>query len=665
MNALGKIKELELSLANKIAAGEVVERPASVVKELLENAIDAQATQIDITIKESGIQSIRVVDNGTGIDEEDIGKAFGRHATSKIDNDYDLFHIRTLGFRGEALASISSVSKVTMKTCTDGLLGHEVHVENGEIIKQQPAKAKKGTDILVSELFYNTPARLKYVKSLYTELGKITDIVNRMAMSHPHIAFNLVSDEKTVISTNGSGRTNEVMAEIYGMKIAKDLVEIKGETEDYVMHGFVCKPEHTRSNRHYISIFINGRYIKNFVLNKAIIEGYHTLLPIGRYPIVYLNIEMDPILVDVNVHPTKLEVRLSKEQSLFDLINHKIKEAFRGLSLIPGTSLEKHQQKKSQKEIFEQQRLDFEAKNRTETSSENHSPTTPNFTNSINNPKPIISETEKSEPSSQWHFKPKENHSYIQEEQDAHHVEDEEQENKNPENEFNIEKEEPILREETEQTQYDQDKYELPLEQHETQDKPRVPYMEVVGQVHGTYIIAQNDTGMFMIDQHAAQERIKYEYFKEKIGEVTNETQSLLLPLTFNFSRDEHMIIEKYFQPLKEAGIFLEPIGHHDYMVSEYPVWLPQVEVEEVIKDMIDYVLKHERVDIKKLREDAAIMMSCKKSIKANHYLRNHEMAHLIDELRETTDPFTCPHGRPIIIELTTYELEKLFKRVM
>ncbi|WP_017000465.1 DNA mismatch repair endonuclease MutL [Mammaliicoccus lentus] len=662
---MGKIKELELSLANKIAAGEVVERPASVVKELLENAIDAQATQIDITIKESGIQSIRVVDNGTGIDEEDIGKAFGRHATSKIDNDYDLFHIRTLGFRGEALASISSVSKVTMKTCTDGLLGHEVHVENGEIIKQQPAKAKKGTDILVSELFYNTPARLKYVKSLYTELGKITDIVNRMAMSHPHIAFNLVSDEKTVISTNGSGRTNEVMAEIYGMKIAKDLVEIKGETEDYVMHGFVCKPEHTRSNRHYISIFINGRYIKNFVLNKAIIEGYHTLLPIGRYPIVYLNIEMDPILVDVNVHPTKLEVRLSKEQSLFDLINHKIKEAFRGLSLIPGTSLEKHQQKKSQKEIFEQQRLDFEAKNRTETSSENHSPTTPNFTNSINDPKPIISETEKSEPSSQWHFKPKENNSYIQEEQVAHHVEDEEQENKNPENEFNIEKEEPILREETEQTQYDQDTYELPPEQHETQDKPRVPYMEVVGQVHGTYIIAQNDTGMFMIDQHAAQERIKYEYFKEKIGEVTNETQSLLLPLTFNFSRDEHMIIEKYFQPLKEAGIFLEPIGHHDYMVSEYPVWLPQVEAEEVIKDMIDYVLKHERVDIKKLREDAAIMMSCKKSIKANHYLRNHEMAHLIDELRETTDPFTCPHGRPIIIELTTYELEKLFKRVM
>lgn len=658
MSALGKIKELELSLANKIAAGEVVERPASVVKELLENAIDAQATQIDITIKESGIQSIRVVDNGTGIEEEDISKAFGRHATSKINNDYDLFHIRTLGFRGEALASISSVSRVTMKTCTDGMLGHEVRVENGEITKKQPAKAKKGTDILVEDLFYNTPARLKYVKSLYTELGKITDIVNRMAMSHPNIAFNLVSDDKTVISTNGSGRTNEVMAEIYGMKIAKDLVPINGETDDYVVNGFICKPEHTRSNRHYISIFINGRYIKNFVLNKAIIEGYHTLLPIGRYPIVYLNIEMDPIIVDVNVHPTKLEVRLSKEQLLYDLINQKIKEAFRGMSLIPDTSLEKQKPKKSQKEIFEQQKIDFEAKRNQNITQQQQ----------VSHKSESVEEIEKTndstsrEPSSSWQFKDKtEHHSVIQEDtisQEANR-------------DIEVPHDEPEQVENNEETYEVQDTVEhvdtpnqAPIEE-EVSKAPRVPYMEVVGQVHGTYIVAQNDTGMFMIDQHAAQERIKYEFFKEKIGEVTNETQSLLLPLTFNFSKDEHMIIEKYLQSLAEAGVFLEPIGHHDYMVSEYPVWLPNVDAEEIIKDMIDYVLNHEKVDIKKLREDAAIMMSCKKSIKANHYLRNHEMSHLIDELRETTDPFTCPHGRPIIIELTTYELEKLFKRVM
>ncbi|WP_436875075.1 DNA mismatch repair endonuclease MutL [Mammaliicoccus sciuri] len=656
---MGKIKELELSLANKIAAGEVVERPASVVKELLENAIDAQATQIDITIKESGIQSIRVVDNGTGIEEDDIAKAFGRHATSKINNDYDLFHIRTLGFRGEALASISSVSRVTMKTCTDGMLGHEVRVENGEITKKQPAKAKKGTDILVEDLFYNTPARLKYVKSLYTELGKITDIVNRMAMSHPNIAFNLVSDDKTVISTNGSGRTNEVMAEIYGMKIAKDLVPINGETDDYVVNGFICKPEHTRSNRHYISIFINGRFIKNFVLNKAIIEGYHTLLPIGRYPIVYLNIEMDPILVDVNVHPTKLEVRLSKEQLLYDLINQKIKEAFRGMSLIPDTSLEKQKPKKSQKEIFEQQKIDFEAKRNQNITQQQQ----------VSHKSESVEEIEKTndatsrEPSPSWQFKDKtEHHSVIQE--DTIKQEDN--------RDIDVQHDEPEHIENNEETYEVQDTveyvdtpYQAPIEEEQVSEAPRVPYMEVVGQVHGTYIVAQNDTGMFMIDQHAAQERIKYEFFKEKIGEVTNETQSLLLPLTFNFSKDEHMIIEKYLQSLAEAGVFLEPIGHHDYMVSEYPVWLPNVDAEEIIKDMIDYVLNHEKVDIKKLREDAAIMMSCKKSIKANHYLRNHEMSHLIDELRETTDPFTCPHGRPIIIELTTYELEKLFKRVM
>ncbi|MBF9296505.1 DNA mismatch repair endonuclease MutL [Mammaliicoccus sciuri] len=656
---MGKIKELELSLANKIAAGEVVERPASIVKELLENAIDAQATQIDITIKESGIQSIRVVDNGTGIEEEDIAKAFGRHATSKINNDYDLFHIRTLGFRGEALASISSVSRVTMKTCTDGMLGHEVRVENGEITKKQPAKAKKGTDILVEDLFYNTPARLKYVKSLYTELGKITDIVNRMAMSHPNIAFNLVSDDKTVISTNGSGRTNEVMAEIYGMKIAKDLVPINGETDDYVVNGFICKPEHTRSNRHYISIFINGRYIKNFVLNKAIIEGYHTLLPIGRYPIVYLNIEMDPILVDVNVHPTKLEVRLSKEQLLYDLINQKIKEAFRGMSLIPDTSLEKQKPKKSQKEIFEQQKIDFEAKRNQNTTQHQQISHNTKSVEEIEKTNDIASR----EPSPSWQFKDKtEHHSVIQEDTIKQETN----------RDLDVQYDEPEHIENNEETYEVQDTvehvdtpYQAPIEEEQVSEAPRVPYMEVVGQVHGTYIVAQNDTGMFMIDQHAAQERIKYEFFKEKIGEVTNETQSLLLPLTFNFSKDEHMIIEKYLQSLAEAGVFLEPIGHHDYMVSEYPVWLPNVEAEEIIKDMIDYVLNHEKVDIKKLREDAAIMMSCKKSIKANHYLRNHEMSHLIDELRETTDPFTCPHGRPIIIELTTYELEKLFKRVM
>ena len=645
---MGKIKELETSLANKIAAGEVVERPSSVVKELLENAIDAQATEINIEVEQSGVSSIRVVDNGTGIAQEDLGLVFHRHATSKIVADDDLFHIRTLGFRGEALASISSVAKVTLKTCTDNENGHEIYAEDGKIIHQKPAKAKKGTDIQVDSLFYNTPARLKYIKSLYTELGKITDIVNRMAMSHPEIRISLVSDGKKLLSTNGSGRTNEVMAEIYGMKVAKDLVHISGDTSDYHLEGFVAKPEHSRSNKHYISIFINGRYIKNFVLNKAILEGYHTLLTIGRFPICYINIQMDPILVDVNVHPTKLEVRLSKEDQLYDLIVTKIREAFKDKILIPQNDLNHASKKNKVLETFEQQKINFEKQQSQigETSApyvhdqkdKNHDVESHknnlDSTSSTNN--------ESTEVSNELH-----NHiddSYLQSQKEV--LFDMEQ---NASNEYEIS---------------NQQSNDIKGTVSQTPHR-RVPYMEIVGQVHGTYIIAQNENGMFMIDQHAAQERIKYEYFREKIGEVTNEVQNLLIPLTFHFSKDEQMIIDQYKDELDKVGVHLEHFGGHDYIVNSYPVWFPKEEAEEIIKDMIELVLKHKSVDVKKIREDAAIMMSCKKSIKANHYLKNNEMADLIDQLREAEDPFTCPHGRPIIINFSNYELEKLFKRVM
>lgn len=645
---MGKIKELETSLANKIAAGEVVERPSSVVKELLENAIDAQATEINIEVEQSGVSSIRVVDNGTGIAQEDLGLVFHRHATSKIVADDDLFHIRTLGFRGEALASISSVAKVTLKTCTDNENGHEIYAEDGKIIHQKPAKAKKGTDIQVDSLFYNTPARLKYIKSLYTELGKITDIVNRMAMSHPEIRISLVSDGKKLLSTNGSGRTNEVMAEIYGMKVAKDLVHISGDTSDYHLEGFVAKPEHSRSNKHYISIFINCRYIKNFVLNKAILEGYHTLLTIGRFPICYINIQMDPILVDVNVHPTKLEVRLSKEDQLYDLIVTKIREAFKDKILIPQNDLNHASKKNKVLETFEQQKINFEKQQSQigETSApyvhdqkdKNHDVESHknnlDSTSSTNN--------ESTEVSNELH-----NHiddSYLQSQKEV--LFDMEQ---NTSNEYEIS---------------NQQSNDIKGTVSQTPHR-RVPYMEIVGQVHGTYIIAQNENGMFMIDQHAAQERIKYEYFREKIGEVTNEVQNLLIPLTFHFSKDEQMIIDQYKDELDKVGVHLEHFGGHDYIVNSYPVWFPKEEAEEIIKDMIELVLKHKSVDVKKIREDAAIMMSCKKSIKANHYLKNNEMADLIDQLREAEDPFTCPHGRPIIINFSNYELEKLFKRVM
>lgn len=645
---MGKIKTLHTSLANKIAAGEVVERPSSVVKELLENSIDAGATEINIEVMESGIASIRVVDNGSGILQDDLGLVFHRHATSKLVEDDDLFHIRTLGFRGEALASIASVAKVTLQTSTDGVAGYEVYAEEGEIISEKPAKARKGTDIRVDALFYNTPARLKYIKSLYTELGKITDIVNRMAMSHPDIRIALSNDGKKILQTNGSGRTNEVMAEIYGMKVARDLIRIEGDTSDYHLTGYVAKPEHSRSNRHYISLFINGRYIKNFLLNKAVQEGYHTLMMIGRYPIVYLNIEMDPVLVDVNVHPTKLEVRLSKEDQLFDLIVAKIREAFKDQLLIPKNDLKSKYEPKKVLNQFEQQKMAFDQiqaaqtqtshSNKEMTIDEESAPYTDVTEPSDTAKTPTTSET---------------NDDYA-ERQRA--LLNDMVEAPSPINEVNS----------TDDSSDGATVSEIQQNHPQPSDKPkrRVPYMEVVGQVHGTYIIAQNDEGMYLIDQHAAQERIKYEYYRDKIGEVNNENQSLLIPLTFNFTKDEQLIIEQHLDPLREAGIFLEPFGGHDYIVDSYPVWFPQENVEEMIKDMIEYVIRHKKVDIAKFREEAAIMMSCKRSIKANHYLKPNEMADLIDQLGEMEDPFTCPHGRPVIINFSNYELERLFKRI-
>ncbi|WP_145463169.1 DNA mismatch repair endonuclease MutL [Staphylococcus haemolyticus] len=675
---MGKIKELQTSLANKIAAGEVVERPSSVVKELLENAIDAKSTEINIEVEQSGISSIRVVDNGTGIEQDDLDLVFHRHATSKLDADDDLFHIRTLGFRGEALASISSVAKVTLKTCTDSENGHEIYAENGEILSRKPAKAKKGTNITVSSLFYNTPARLKYIKSLYTELGKITDIVNRMAMSHPYIRISLISDGKTLLKTNGSGKTNEVMSEIYGIKVAKDLVHIQGDTSDYHLEGFVAKPEHSRSNKHYISIFINGRYIKNFVLNKAIIEGYHTLLTIGRYPICYLNIEMDPILVDVNVHPTKLEVRLSKEEQLYQLIVEKIRYAFKDRILIPQNDLDRTPKKNKVLNQFEQQKLDFERRqqnsNQDKTNSHYYGMSesklqNPNLEkNDLDNNELINESTE----NFVHNNKRSDDKDYFQIQKEI--LNDLDNGDASSLNDESTNDSEEVVTEQSNNDEASSKTYQTLYSKQDNNDikgkvsntpSRRVPYMEVVGQVHGTYIIAQNENGMFMIDQHAAQERIKYEYFREKIGEVTNEVQDLLIPLTFHFSKDEQMIIDQYQDELDKVGVHLEHFGGHDYIVNSYPVWFPKAEAEEIIQDMVELVLNDKKVNVKKMREDAAIMMSCKKSIKANHYLKNNEMADLIDQLREAEDPFTCPHGRPIIINFSNYELEKLFKRVM
>ncbi|EAF3668061.1 DNA mismatch repair endonuclease MutL [Listeria monocytogenes] len=597
------IVELTDALSNKIAAGEVVERPASVVKELVENAIDAGSTVIDILVEEAGLNKITIIDNGSGIEEEDVATAFLRHATSKIKNEADLFRVHTLGLRGEALPSIASVSHLAMETSTGETKGTSISLEGGKIIEQKSGHARKGTQIEVSQLFFNTPARLKYLKSLPTELGNITDILNRLALAHPDISFRFSHNGKPLLQTNGNGDLRQVIAAIYGISIAKKSIPVKAESLDFKISGYAVLPEVNRSNRNYISTIINGRFIKNFALVKAIQEGYHTLLPIGRFPIIVLQIEMDPIIVDVNVHPAKLEVRLSKEKELGQLISQMIKEAFHKLQLIPDGEISK-KQKEVQKS--EQIQMSFE-----ENKPAKEIPTL--FS------KPTIPE-------------------YVPSDEDAPREDD-----------FILETMPP---------------YEPQAEQEE-HSKERIPKMYPIGQMHATYIFAQNENGLYIIDQHAAQERIKYEFYREKIGEVSRELQELLVPIVLEFPADEYVRLEEQKAKLEEVGVFLENFGQNSFIIRAHPTWFPKDQEEEMLREIIDEALSAPSISIHKLREDAAIMMSCKKSIKANHYLTTQDMEALLDTLREASDPFTCPHGRPVIIQYSTYELEKMFKRVM
>ncbi|KON89005.1 DNA mismatch repair protein MutL [Sporosarcina globispora] len=641
---MGKIIQLDDSLSNKIAAGEVVERPASVVKELMENSIDAGSTIIEIEVEEAGLAKIRIIDNGDGIEEDDVLNAFHRHATSKIKDENDLFRIRTLGFRGEALPSIASVSRIEMKTST-GDAGTRVVIEGGKVEVMEKAPGRKGTDLTVTDLFFNTPARLKYMKTIHTELGNITDVVNRLSLAHPEVAIRLIHNERKLLQTNGNGDVRQVLAAIYGLNIVKKMVPIEASSLDFKISGYAALPEITRASRNYISTMINGRFIKNYSLAKAIQEGYHTLLPIGRYPIVLLNIEMDPLLVDVNVHPSKMEVRLSKEHELNDLVSGALKAAFKKEELIPSGFT----QPKSMKPKSEQTALDLD-----------HLP------EREERPVPIPAYLHEAQEEAVWQYPNRvaeTNQSSAAEPADSNSSGVQETHSVD----FSPTAEEPAADQHLFQPE---EPRAAGLEQflavaHGEQESSRVPPLYPIGQMHGTYIFAQNDRGLYIIDQHAAQERIKYEYFREKVGQVESELQEMLIPLTFEYSTDDYIKIDEYKGELEKVGVFLEPFGHNSFIVRSHPQWLPKGEEQEIIEDMIEQLLAMKRVDIKKLREEAAIMMSCKASIKANQHLRNDEIQALLDELRRSSDPFTCPHGRPIIIHYSTYEMEKMFKRVM
>ena len=587
------IKQMDEILANKIAAGEVVERCASVVKELVENAIDAKATEITVEVLEAGTKEIKVTDNGIGMEREDAITCFNRHATSKLIDEEDLYHINTLGFRGEALASIASVSKVELKT-SQGDVGTIVKIEGGKIIDVSNGDARRGTIITVKDLFYNTPARLKYMKSMYTELSSITDYLDKIALSYPGIRITLSNEGNVLLKTDGSSDLLKTIKEIYGVDVAKKMIHINGENADYAIEGYISMPEIHRSNRNNMTLLVNGRVIRNSTINNVINDGYSNYKPDTRYPITVINITCDPSLIDVNIHPTKMDVKFSKMEDLEELLKGIIIDAIKHKTLIPEREVVKVKTQPIYTSLYtrkEQESLDLEREN-------------------------VIAEES----------------SYI--------INDELiVDNKDEVEEF-IE--------------------EIP----DKVDEEKIPELYPVGLVWGTFIICQNEIGMYLIDEHAAKERVNYEIFKEKINNPDHKKNSLLVPITIEYTNNEFIILKEHFDIIRNLGYEIDEFGGNSVIIKATPAWIKDGDEEAIIKSIIDILIEEQRhFDIAKFNDHVCATAACKASIKANTNITIEEMENLISDLRKCKNPFHCPHGRPTIICYTKEDLERQFKR--
>ncbi|WP_119327447.1 DNA mismatch repair endonuclease MutL [Companilactobacillus musae] len=629
---MGIIHELPVELSNQIAAGEVIERPASVVKELVENSIDAKATQVLITVKQSGIKSIEVNDNGKGISADDVEVAFLPHTTSKILTDHDLFNVKTLGFRGEALASIASVSKLTVVSSTDGKSATRAKFSGNELVKKETFARSRGTTMTVEDLFFNTPARLKYVKSLHTELNKIVDIVDRLAMGHPDISFRLIHEGKDLIWTSGNDNLQQTIAGIYGRTIASHMLDFENSDPDYEIKGYFSKPDTTRSNRSYISLILNGRYIRNFQLTNAVIRGYGSKLMVARFPIAVIDITMDPSLVDINVHPTKQEVRLSNEGHIGDLISDGIRQRLSNQNLIPDAV--KNLGKKSitpKVDTYKPEQISFDDLETIDKISE-----------------PLSTAT--AEPGPEY-----------QEPEIDQRVE-------TPMTGMPIFKDLKHLHAWDQRLEQEVSEKVNVIDSKGNEEQPTkesdFPDLRYIGQIHGTYLVAESQDGFYLIDQHAAQERVNYEYYRKEIGKVSNDQQKLLVPIVLDYPNSESILIKEKKPILESIGLYLEDFGQNSFVVNTHPTWFVPGQEESTIKEMVDYVLNDSKISVASFREKNAIMMSCKRAIKANHHIDDREAVQLLHNLTKAENPYNCPHGRPVLVEFSNKDLEKMFKRI-
>jgi len=711
---MGKIQVLSDLLANKIAAGEVVERPASVIKELLENAVDAGSTEIIIEVEQGGLDLIKIADNGVGMEQDDALLAFERHATSKIKTDKDLNRIRTLGFRGEALPSIASVSKVEVRTRTaEANEGTLVKIEGGKLITHGVTAAKKGTEIAIRDLFFNTPARLKYLKSIQTELGHMIDYVNRLSLAHPHISFRMYHNGRQVLQTPGDNQLLHTIAAIYGHDIARQMMPVSWEDHDYKITGAVAFPEVNRANRNHCSFFINGRYIKSYQLLNAVLAAYHTRLPINRYPLVVISLELDPGLVDVNVHPNKLEARFSEEKDVIHAVQSAVESVLKKQTFIPKAVAKSFSDKPQHR--TEQKTLDLQVPSSlkpappapargeatpytrsyvppTQTGTPAYSTTpasskTTPYTQGGNGPRyreelpqggKVIRETPYAE-----RYQAKTNdptrqqieaamgayRSELKPEQPAQPRPDQpfvKGESGQPPAVESVREEVESVTEPLESSTPEQYDGVTTKDEDEVAPKPNVAQFRPIAQALGMYVIAQDDTGLYIIDQHAAHEKVLYEKFTKKLQERQIQPLPLLVPLTLELTAAEAVQLSQRIELLAGCQIEVESFGGTTFLIRTVPDIWEGLETQALLQELIDELLQEGAApNPLSLIEAKVISKACKSAIKANQWMSMPEMVALCDQLRELDNPFTCPHGRPIIIHMSNYDLEKQFKRVM
>ncbi|MFO8102012.1 MAG: DNA mismatch repair endonuclease MutL [Dehalococcoidia bacterium] len=564
------IRVLSEQVISKIAAGEVVERPASVVKELIENSLDAGATRISVEASGGGTQLIRVSDNGLGISEGDIGLAFTRHATSKITSEVDIESISSLGFRGEALPTIASVADVSVLTrYHDEEVGTAIELEGGTIVSKTPQGCSQGTTIAVSNLFRNVPARLKFLKSVSTESSHISQIVTHHLMAFPEVKFTLVMNGRTVLRSPGNGSLRDAIVEVYGLETGRAMLEVP--LNDGYVNGFVSPSSVSRSNRNYLSFFVNRRWVQSRMLNFAAEEAYQNMLMVGKHPVVVLNIWLPPAEVDVNVHPTKREIKFRDERGIFSAVQKAVRETLVGFSPVPSMR---------------------------------PSPALSPSPVPVSIPFPATAEMQAAAP-------------------------------------------------------------DLTASQRQTrhtapQPAARLPIMRVIGQLHNSYVLAEGPDGIYIVDQHAAHERIRFEKIRREQENRNVEVQGLLEPMSIDLTAQQAALIDLHRETLAESGFTLEQFGERTCLLRAVPAFLNRERILPVLQEILDFLAEAQRSD---WQERIAASLACHGAIKAGQVLEQREMEELLRQLEEADSPRTCPHGRPTMIQISIAHLEKEFGR--